>query len=424
MTKLEQLIHSMPPHDPEAVPVDAAKAVLRDFVEPVAGVEQSALSEALGRVLAGDLVSPIDVPGQDNSAMDGWAVRSQDAGTGAPLIQIGSSYAGRPFTGVLGPGQCVRVMTGALVPRGADAVVVQEQARVQGERISLPSAQPGQNIRRAGEDLRKGAVALAQGTLLRPAEIGLVASFGIAKVVLTRRPRVAFFSTGDELRSFEGSAPAGTLGAGELFDSNRYVLAAMLRRLGCDTVDLGVVRDDPVALEAALRQAASDADAVITTGGVSEGDADFTRRMMERLAEVIFWKLAMRPGRPFSFGRFHGEASPYLFGLPGNPVAAMVTFYQFVRPALLALMGCRHCELPLARVKSQCVMQKKPGRTEYQRGVIECIEGEWTVRLTGPQGSGILRSMAQANCLVHLRPGQGRVEPGEFVDVMVMDGLV
>jgi molybdopterin molybdotransferase len=425
MSSLEQLIRSYPPYDAEAVPVDTAQSVIRAFVQPVQEKERVALRQSLGRVLAEDLVSPIDVPSYDNSAMDGWAVRSRDLSKEreVALAQVGIALAGRPFGGEVQAGQCVRVMTGAVMPKGADTVVVQEAVRAQGDRVVIPPGQrAGQNRRLAGEDLNKGTPALFKGTLLRPADVGLLASLGIAQVPVSRRLRVAFFSTGDELRSLDSVA---ALAPGELYDSNRYTMAAMLERLGCELADFGVVRDDPAALEATLRKAAAGSDAVMTTGGVAEGDADFTRKMMSRLAQTVFWKLAMRPGRPFTFGRFHEDVgSAYLFGLPGNPVATMVAFYQLVRPALLARMGCRHCEPPLVQVKAQCAMPKRAGRTEYHRGVLENQDGEWTVRLTGPQGSGILRSMSEANCFVVLRPEQASVEAGERVQVMMLEGLV
>jgi molybdopterin molybdotransferase len=410
----------LPPHNADAVTVDGALSMMRSVVQAVSQTESVHLSDAVGRVLAEEIVSPIDVPGHDNSAMDGWAVRADDCG--AALQHAGTAYAGRPFSGELQPGQCVRIMTGAVLPRGADAVVVQEEARADGSSVMVPAAKPGQNVRRAGEDLKRGSVAVSKGTLLRPADIGLVASLGIAKVTVTRRLRVAFFSTGDELRSFEGPAAVGPLAEGQLYDSNRYALRALLERLGCDIRDQGLVPDDPAALDAALRQAGRNADAVVTTGGVSEGAADYTRLAMASLAEVVFWKLAMRPGRPFAFGRFH--EGPLLFGLPGNPVAAMVTFYVLVRPMLLAMMGCRSSELPRVQVKAQCAMAKRPGRAEFLRGILECANGEWSVRLTGPQGSGILSSMAQANCLIALAAEQGAVRAGDLVEVLLMDGLV
>ncbi len=423
MSSLKDVISCTSGYDPEALPVAKANEVIRAFVKPVSGIEKLPVRAALGRVLARDIVSPIDVPAHDNSAMDGWAVRSDDLGAddAVTLTEIGTAYAGREFRGDVGRGECVRVMTGAVMPKNTDTVVVQEAVTANGTRISFrPGQEPGQNRRLAGEDLRKGSPALRAGRLLRPADLGLVASLGLRSIAVRRKLRVAFFSTGDELVS------VGTkLKAGEVYDSNRYTLWGMLQRLGCEVIDLGVVRDDPKKLEAAFRKAAAVADAVVTSGGVSVGEADFTRQMMAKLGEVVFWKIAMRPGRPMAFGRLRARGkSAYLFGLPGNPVAVMVTFYHFVRGALLAMMGRSDAELPLLRVKSEAPLRKKPGRTEFQRGILERKNGEWSVRLTGPQGSGILRSMSEANCFVVLGHDQGRVEAGDFVDVILLDGLV
>ena len=423
MKSLQDAISCVSGYDPNALQVAKANEVIRSFVKPVSGVEKLPVRAALGRVLAKDIVSPIDVPSHDNSAMDGYAVRGTDLNANAPvtLAEIGAALAGREFRGAVGPGQCVRVMTGAVMPRGTDTVVIQEIAKVEGTRVVLPAGQEtGQNRRLAGEDLKKGKAALAAGRLLRPADLGLVASLGIGEVSVRRKLKVAFFSTGDELVSV-----GKKLKAGEVYDSNRYTLWGMLSRLGCEVVDLGVVRDDPKKLEAAFRKAAAVADAVVTSGGVSVGEADFTKQMMAKVGEVAFWKIAMRPGRPMAFGRIRGRGrSAYLFGLPGNPVAVMVTFYHFVRGALLYMMGRSDTALPLLRAKSETAMRKKPGRTEYQRGILELKNGEWTVRLTGAQGSGILRSMSEANCFVVLGHEQGSVNAGDYVDVMVMDGLV
>ncbi len=413
----------MADYDPDALPVARANEVIRSFVTPVEGTETLPVRAALGRVLAEDIVSPIDVPSHDNSAMDGYAVRSGDLSPDAPvtLAEIGVALAGREFRGEVGPGQCVRVMTGAVMPANTDTVVIQEVVKTDHGRITIPSGQQrGQNRRLAGEDLHKGKPALGSGALIRPAELGLLASLGMREVKVKRRLRVAFFSTGDELRSV-----GEPLGAGEVYDSNRYTLYGMLARLGCEVLDMGVVRDDPALLEAAFRKAAASADAVVTSGGVSVGEADYTKQMMAKLGEVVFWKIAMRPGRPMAIGRIESEGkSAFLFGLPGNPVAVMVTFYHFVRGALLYMMGRKDTDLPLLRVKSQAALRKKPGRTEFQRGILERRDGEWTVRLTGAQGSGILRSMSEANCFVVLHHDQGGVAPGEPVDVMLMDGLV
>jgi molybdopterin molybdotransferase len=285
-----------------------------------------------------------------------------------------------------------------------------------GERITVPPGQKkAQNVRYAGEDLKIGVAVLTPGTLLKPADLGLIASLGIGEVRVKRRLRVAFFATGDELASI------GTpLKEGEIYDSNRYTVHGMLARLGVEAIDMGVVRDDPAALESAFRKASSSADVVITTGGVSVGEADFIKQMMAKLGEVLFWKIAMRPGRPMAFGRI-GNA--FLFGLPGNPVAVMVTFYQFVRDALLHLSGRSDAPFPLLQVVSAENMRKVPGRTEYQRGVLFREQDQWKVRTTGQQGSGVLRSMSEANCFIVLEHERGSIKAGEPVSVQLFEGL-
>ncbi|MGH8740151.1 MAG: molybdopterin molybdotransferase MoeA, partial [Burkholderiales bacterium] len=319
-------------YDPNALRVDKAAEAIRSCLSPVSEIEQVKTMAALGRVLAQDIVPAIDVPAHDNSAMDGYALRFSDLKDETRLEEIGSAFAGRVFEGKLGPGQCVRVMTGAVMPAGTDTVVIQEVTRNEGGKIIVPAGQKAkQNVRYAGEDLKAGSAVLKSGRLVRPADLGLIASLGIGSVQVKRRLRVAFFSTGDELASI--GAP---LKAGEVYDSNRYTLYGMLSGLGVEIADLGVVRDDPVQLEKAFQRASQQADVVITTGGVSVGEADFVKQLMGKLGEVLFWKIAMRPGRPMAFGRI-GNA--FLFGLPGNPVAVMVTFHQFVRDALLHLSG-------------------------------------------------------------------------------------
>ena len=374
---------------------------------------------ALGRVLAADAISPIDVPAHDNSAMDGYAFSIDDLGAGETRLRIaGSAFAGRPYGAAIAAGECVRIMTGAVLPIGADAVAMQETVRVDGDEVVVPPGQKAaQNIRRRGEDLRAGHVALAAGKLLRPADIGLLASLGRGEVVARRRVRVAVFSTGDELCSIGAAAQPG-----EIYDSNRYTLWGMLTRLGCEVLDMGIVRDRPAALEAALRDAAAAADVVVTSGGVSVGEADFIRGLMARLGDVAFWKIAMKPGRPMAFGRI-GTAS--LFGLPGNPVATMVAFYEFVRPALLKIAGVAPLA-PLPTFAARCgeSIRKGKGRTEFVRGVLRCTDGAWQVRPTGAQGSGILRSMAEANCFIVLESERGDVAAGDAVTVQPFEGLV
>jgi molybdopterin molybdotransferase len=413
VTTLAQAVSCIDGYDPEALHVDKARAALLACLAPVSQVESVSIREALGRVLAEEIVPKINVPAHDNSAMDGYAVRFSDLDQ--PLKQIGAALAGKPFTGRVGAGECVRIMTGAVMPAGTDTVVIQEIVKKDGERIVVPPGQKArQNVRYAGEDLKVGVPVLHPGKILRPAELGLIASLGIGEVKVRRKLRVALFATGDELASI-----GSPLKDGEVYDSNRYTLHGMLSRLGVEIVDMGVVRDDPAALEKAF-VAASRQDAIITTGGVSVGEADFIRQMMAKLGEVLFWKIAMRPGRPMAFGRIN---QAYLFGLPGNPVAVMVTFYAFVRDALLHLAGRSDEVLPLLQAKSSVSLRKVPGRTEYQRGVVFPENGEWKVRTTGQQGSGVLRSMSEANCFIVLEHERGNVPAGEAVNVQLFEGL-
>ena len=418
MSAIAKAVSCIDGYDPDALRVDKAGEAIRACLAPIAGSERVPVREALGRVLAQEIVPSIDVPGHDNSAMDGWAVRSTDffSDKEVQLREIGKALAGKPFSAAVGKGECVRVMTGAVMPKGADTVVVQEVCRVDGDRVAIPPGQKaGQNVRAAGEDLKSGVPVLQPGQALRAAEIGLIASLGIGEVEVRRRLRVAFFSTGDELASI------GTpLKEGQVYDSNRYTLHGMLSGLGVEITDMGVVRDDPALLEAAFRKAAGSADVVITTGGVSVGEADFVKQLMAKLGEVLFWKIAMRPGRPMAFGKI-GDA--FLFGLPGNPVAVMVTFYQFVRDALLFLGGRTNAEVPLLSAVSASAIRKVPGRTEYQRGVVFKEAGVWKVRTTGQQGSGVLRSMSEANCFIVLEHERGGVQAGEPVQVQLFEGL-
>jgi molybdopterin molybdotransferase len=417
----KQAISCADDYDPNSMPVEKAREVIARFLNPVTAAERVNVRAALGRVLAEDVISPLDVPAHDNSAMDGYAVRHADLKSdGEVSLQVaGSSFAGAPFAGALNAGQAVRIMTGGVVPTGADTIVMQEHVAVAGDRVTIGKGhKKGQNLRKAGEDLAVGQVALAHGLALRPADIGLISSLGIGEVAVYRRLRVAFFSTGDELVSI-GSQPA----AGQIFDSNRYTLYGMLKRLNCDVLDMGVVRDDPALLERAFRDAATTADVVITSGGVSVGEADFVKDLLERLGEVVFWKIAMKPGRPLAYGRIGGA---HFFGLPGNPVSVMVTFYQFVRDALLKLSGRDPIpSIPTFKVPCVSSLKKAPGRTEFQRGILESDgRGAWSVRVTGEQGSGILRSMSEANCFIILPTEQGNVTPGTLVDVQVLEGII
>lgn len=425
--------------DPQLSVADARAAIaaaLASRAAPAASRRETvALEDAVGRVLAEDLLSPIDVPAHDNSAMDGYAFdgAALAAGTALALPVAGTVYAGTPWPAPLAVGQALRIMTGAVMPAGADTVVPQELCRVETGADGAPVmhlspgvVQPGENRRKAGEDLARGRPALQAGRRLRPADVGLVASLGFERVTVHRRLRVALFSTGDELR-----APGQPLDPGCIYDSNRASLRAALQRLGCEVLDLGLVPDDPAALEAVFRRAAAEADAVLTSGGVSVGDADHTRALLARIGEVAFWKVAMRPGRPFAFGPLASptDADPgrraWLFALPGNPVAALVTFYAFARDALQQLAGATPEPLPAIRVRSAGAIRKRPGRTEFQRGILgPGADGALEVRLTGAQGAGILRSLSEANCLVVLGHEQGSVAAGEPVEVWPFEGLV
>ncbi len=420
-------------YDTQNLPVSAAGAIVRSWVRPLEASEQVPLREALDGVLAHDLVSPINVPAHDNAAMDGYAFDSvalASASTSGKLTLsvAGKAFAGHPYDGELAPGACVRIMTGAAMPMGCDTVVPQERVEHDGEQVSFAAdaLARGANRRRAGEDLAVGSVALRAGRLLRASDIGLIASLGIGEVSVRRRLRVAFFSTGDELR-----LPGEPLAAGCIYDSNRYTLDAMLRRLNIDTVDLGTVRDEPAALTAALREAAQDADVVLTSGGVSVGEADFTRTQLQSLGDVAFWNLAMRPGRPLAFGRIWsgerpGDGRPALFfGLPGNPVATMVAFYQIVRPALIAMSGAEDRLVPLIGALAATQIAKRAGRTEFQRGLAtRGADGIWRVEPTGSQSSGALSTMSEANCFIVLAHEQADLDAGEPVDIMLFDGLI
>ncbi|MBX9794137.1 MAG: molybdopterin molybdotransferase MoeA [Burkholderiaceae bacterium] len=426
MTRLQDIAAQLSGYDPSALPVAKAQEFIARLVPRVEAVESLPLRSALGRVLARDIVSPINVPASDNSAMDGYALRSSELAASGPSTfgVAGTSFAGEAFGGTAAAGQCMRIMTGAVMPAGFDTVVPQEFVQVATDgTVTVPAGvvQAGDNRRLAGEDLRLGEPALQAGRVLRPADLGLMASLGRAEVPVFRRLRVAFFSTGDELRSV-----GETLDEGCVYDSNRYTLWGMLQRLGVELIDMGVVPDDPAALEATFRAAAENADAVITSGGVSVGEADHTKQVMAQLGDVLFWKIAMRPGRPMAIGRIESNGrQAILFGLPGNPVAVMVTFYAFVRDALLAMSGATPSPLPMLKAASLEPIRKKAGRTEYQRGVVsQKADGSLQVAITGSQGSGILRSMSVANGLVVLHHEQGNVEAGGWVDVLPFDGLV
>ncbi len=407
-------------YDPNSLTVEVALQRIDRDLQPIVGEEQVAIRSALDRILAENILSPVNVPPHNKSAMDGYAVLGTDLPTEGKvqLAIVGTSWAGKPYTNSITTGQCARIFTGAVMPMGTDTVIMQEQVERQGEMITLSAGHRiGQHVCLTGEDLQTDQLVLITGKKLLPADIGLLASLGIAEVKVKRRLRVAFFSTGDELCSL-----GEVLQPGQIYDSNRYTLYALLNRLGVDMIDMGVVRDNPQAVETALLSAALISDAIVTSGGVSVGDADYVTETLRRLGEINFWKIAMKPGKPLTFGKIKAAS---FFGLPGNPVSAMVTFYQFVQPALQRMMG-QNKSTPL-QIKVPCVspLKKRPGRIEFQRGILEPDEqGRLVVRSTGKQGSALLSSMSQANCFIILPIDCGEVTVGTEVIVEPFASLI
>lgn len=408
-------------HTDTAMPLHQALEQVLALITPVRDIETLDIRDALGRVLAQDILSPVDVPAHTNSAMDGYALNGSELpGQGEKtLAVVGTAWAGRPFQTRVETGQCARIMTGAAMPTGTDTVVMQEHVQRLDDSIVIDDRhRPGQHVRPAGEDIAAGAVGARAGIVINPAQLGVLASLGIGKVPVLRRPKVAFFSTGDELRGI-----GETLEEGQIYDSNRYTLYGVLTRLGMEVMDLGVVPDDPEALESVLMDASGKADAIVTTGGVSVGEADFVTQVLERVGQVNFWKVAMKPGRPFTFGCI-GQAR--FFGLPGNPVSVMSTFYQLVQPALLSMTGAL-VEDPVILLSARTThrLKKKPGRREFQRGILQRDElGQYLVTGVRRQGAGVLSSMAEANCFIVLEEDRGPVESGDKVTVQPFRGLV
>ena len=398
--------------------VEQAQTHILGSIAVMQASETVTLWQAQGRILAETVCAPLDVPPHRNSAMDGYALRHADRASDKPLHVAGASFAGRPFAGEVQPGECVRIMTGAVVPQGADSVVMQENVQREGDSIRLTGTlKLGENVRHPGEDMRSGDTVLEPGRKLNAADLGLLASLGISDITVLRRPRVAFCSTGDELKSI-----GEPLQPGDIYDSNRYTLYGLLQNLDVDIIDLGVVRDTPEAVEHAFQQAMQQADVFITSGGASVGEADYVTSTLERLGQVNFWKIAMKPGKPLAFGTL-GEC--VFFGLPGNPVSVMVTFMLFVRPAILRLRGESLPTVPEYTALCTTPLKKVPGRTDYQRGICERnAHGQWQVRSTGGQGSHILRSMSQANCFIALPREMGNLEAGAAVTIIPFEGFL
>lgn len=406
--------------DPSSLLTDEATRQIQAQIRPTRGFECVNLRSALGRSLYEDVHSTLDVPGHTNSAMDGYAIRGEDIppeGT-RPFQLIGTAWAGRPFGGPVSTEQCVRIMTGAPLPEGSNTVVIQEQVQVDGDLVRIAAGHTaGQNVRKAGEDIPKGHIVLETGRRLLPADLGLLASLGIGEVKVHRKLRVAFFSTGDELCSL-----GEELGPGCVYDSNRYTLFGMLQRLGAEPIDMGVIRDRRKDTYDAFEEAAKCADVILTSGGVSVGEADYVKECLDELGQITFWKVAMKPGRPLAFGRIKDA---WFFGLPGNPVSVMVTFYIFVQPALRKLMGEANAAPLYVQARCASKLRKKAGRTEFQRGILSRSDsGDFTVEKTGAQGSGILTSMSQANCFIILPLESESLEPGASVEVLPFASVV
>ncbi|WP_318486833.1 molybdopterin molybdotransferase MoeA [Photobacterium leiognathi] len=401
---------------PGLMPVETAINNILEQVSPLTKTSTVALADAMGLVLAQDILSPINVPPFANSAMDGYALRAEDLASTDTLVLAGKSFAGIPFEGECQTGQCIRIMTGAEMPAGTDTVIMQEETAVDGDNITFnikPKA--NDNVRPIGDDVSLGETVLVTGTRLTAREMPLLASLGIAQVEAFHRPKVAFFSTGDELR------PVGeTLEAGQIYDSNRYGIRALLEKFGCEVLDLGIIPDCPEKLRDAFLKGSTEADVLITSGGVSVGEADYTKDILDQEGQIGFWKIAMKPGKPFAFGKINNA---WFCGLPGNPVSAMLTLYQLVQPMLAKLAGNSQYQPPVrVKAKATTLFKKRPGRTDFQRGIYSInAEGQFEVATTGNQGSGAFSSMHLANCFVVLEQERGRVQAGEDVTIEIFN---
>ncbi|KFI09263.1 molybdopterin molybdotransferase MoeA [Vibrio coralliilyticus] len=404
---------------PGLMPIEEAMEQMLSPIKPIQTTLQLPLAEAIGYVLAEDILSPIFVPPFDNSAMDGYAIRIADLNKSNVLPLAGKSFAGQPFEGEWPKGTCVRIMTGAQIPEGCDAVIMQENTEQteQGVKFNQTDMKPQNNIRPTGDDIRKDDVVLPKGARLTARDIPMIATLGISHVTVVRKPRVAFFSTGDELK------PLGEpLEAGQIYDSNRYGIKPLIENFGCEPVDLGIIPDCPEELKATFEKAQTLADVVVTSGGVSVGEADYTKDILEELGQIGFWKLAIKPGKPFAFGKL---STAWFCGLPGNPVSAVLTMYVLVQPMLAKLAGHTEWKAPESiPATTRTAFKKAPGRTDYQRGVYTIEDGKFVVETTGNQSSGAFRSMSLANCFVVLERERGRVEVGETVNIQLFNSTL
>ena len=405
-------------YDPNAMEYQDAIKWIRQFIEPVKETQIIPIRESLGKVLSEDIYSPIDVPNYNNSAMDGFVFYKAQENSPIMLEVIGSQLAGQSSNEKVLPGQAIQIMTGARIPNGGNTVIPIELVSYEGDKISInESPKIGANIRKIGEDVKKNELILKKGRCIRSSEIGLLASLGLPKVSVYRQIRVAFFSTGDEVVEV-----GNLLKVGQVYDSNNHTIGAMLERIGAEIVNLRIVSDDKNALKETLLSIVDEVDVIITSGGVSVGAADFMKEVLNEIGEVLFWKLSIKPGRPLAYGKIN---QTHYFGLPGNPVASMVSFYQIVQLQLKVLMGEVDYELPpLFKVKTDKAIHKKPGRMEFQRGILFRNNDEWWVKPTGHQGSAILSSMSQANCFIVMGIHEGSTDSGDTVKVQLMEGFI
>lgn len=404
----------------EMMSVDEGRTLILEQIVPPANKVNVPLEQALGQIVSEDILSPVNVPQHTNSAMDGYAIRGDDLNRDGYQV-VAEVLAGHSYDQPLEPGQAVRIMTGAPVPANADTVIMREQAHQEGDIVTFDTnsagIKPGQNVRQAGEDLAIGQTAVAAGTQITAPELGMVASLGVDTITINLAVKVAIFSTGDEVQH-----PGEAQKPNCIYDSNRYTLLSMLTQIGCEVIDLGIIEDSEAALEATLQQASQQADLILSSGGVSVGDADYIKTVLDKLGKINFWRINMRPGRPLAFGQI--QQTPF-FGLPGNPVAVMVTFLQFVEPAIRKLQGMDNWQPLVFNAVATEKLRSRPGRTEYSRGIYSLdANGRLSVKSTGKQGSGILRSMSEANCLIEIVPEQPNVEIGETVRVIPLQGRI
>ncbi|WP_100753924.1 molybdopterin molybdotransferase MoeA [Vibrio salilacus] len=404
---------------PGLMPIEEAMEKMLSPITPIQTTLQLPIADAIGYVIAEEIQSPIFVPPFDNSAMDGYAIRIADLANQQVMPVAGKSFAGQPFEGDWPQGSCVRIMTGAKIPLGCDAVIMQENTEVTdaGVQFNQIDVKPNNNIRPTGDDIKQGDVVLLKGARLTARDIPMIATLGISHVTVVRKPRVAFFSTGDELK------PLGEpLIEGQIYDSNRYGIKSLIENFGCEAIDLGIIPDCPKTLEATFEKAQTLADVVVTSGGVSVGEADYTKDILEQLGQIGFWKLAIKPGKPFAFGKL---STAWFCGLPGNPVSAVLTMYVLVQPLLAKLGGHSEWKAPQSiPAITRSAFKKAPGRTDYQRGIYSVENGQFVVETTGNQSSGAFRSMSLANCFVVLERERGRVEVGETVNIQLFNATL